>query len=212
MGWMAMMPMIISAVGALASQSGGKEGEYNKLETMTPEQRNMLNSLMKQLGSSGQIGQGGQQGTGYMQQMLDPSSEAYKKFEQPYMNQFNQETVPGLAERFAGMGGGMGGGTSSSGFGQALSSAGSNLQSQLAALKTGMQGQAANSLMQQFQNMMGQGLGAQAYGYSHQPASPGMFANMAGPMAKFAGNWANNNWGSSNSPNISATAYGSEGG
>ena len=53
------------------------------------------------------------------------------------MQQYEQHTIPGHAERFAGMGG-MGGGLSSSGFGQSLSSAGGNLQSLLAALKSSL--------------------------------------------------------------------------
>ena len=182
----ALIMSIIGALGSLYSGmnagKGGQSDKYTKLPTMTGEQNQGLSQLMQMLGPQGMAGQGNMQGNEYMQGMLDPSSEAYKKFEQPYMDQFNQETVPGLAERFAGMGGGMGGGMSSSGFGQALSSAGGNLQSQLAGLKTGMQGQAANSLMQQFQSLFGQGLGAQSFGYAHRPASASQSSQMFGPF------------------------------
>ena len=162
----------------------GAEDKFNKLDTMNPQQKQMFQQLYDMISGGGQMGQGSQAAMQHQQQMLDPSSEAYKKMAQPYMNEFEQQTVPGLAERFAGMGGGLGGGTSSSGFGQALSSAGSNLQQNLAGMKTGMQSQAANSIMQQFMQMMGVGLGKDTFAYGHQPASAGFAANTAGKFAQ----------------------------
>lgn len=158
----------------------GSEDSFKKLDTMSPEQKKMFQQFFQMMGGPG----GGMGGAmEHQQQLLDPSSEAYQKMAQPYMNQFNQETIPGLAERFAGAGGGMGGGLSSSGFGQALSSAGSNLQGNLAAMKTGMQGQAANSIMQQFMQMMGM----QPFAYGHQQSSPGMLPTLIGNFAQGAG-------------------------
>lgn len=138
--------------------------KMKKVPTMTKEQQGLLNRLTQMLGPSGQLGQGYQGALGLQQQLMDPSSEAVQQFSQPYIDQFNQQTVPGLAERFAGMGA-MGGGLSSSGFGQSLSSAGGNLQTQLAALKAGLGQNAAQSLMQQYGNVSGQALGAQPFGY-----------------------------------------------
>jgi hypothetical protein len=149
--------------------------------------------MMQMLGPQGGLGQGMQGGIDLQRQLMDPSSEAVNQFSQPYMNQFEQQTVPGLAERFAGMGG-MGGGLSSSGFGQSLSSAGANLQSQLAQLKAGLGQQAAQSLMSQYGNMAGMGLSAQPFGY--QQKAPSAFGGalqgwgQAGfPGASQAGNW-----------------------
>jgi len=158
--------------GGLGAGMGffGKD-KMGKVDTMTKEQKGLLNQLNQMLGLQGQLGQGYQNSLGYQQQMMDPSSEAVNQFAQPYMNQFEQQTVPGLAERFAGMGA-MGGGLSSSGFGQALSSAGGNLQAQLAQLKAGLGQQAAQSLMGQYGNMMGMGLNAQPFGYT-QPQQSG---------------------------------------
>ncbi len=161
----------------------GSEDKFKKLDTLSPEQKQMFQQLSQML----QGGMGSQQAMQHQQQMLDPSSEAYKKFAQPYMNEFEQQTVPGLAERFAGMGGGMGGGTSSSGFGQALSSAGSNLQQNLAGMKTGMQNQAAQSIMQQFMQMMGMGLGKDTFAYGHQQANPGVASTAVANFASGAG-------------------------
>lgn len=178
--------MLAGGLGAgSATKSGrkflfGDEDKFNKLETMSPEQKKLFDDFLGMLGGQGGQAGGAQMGMEHLMQLLDPSSEAYKKFEQPYMQQFEQQTIPGLAERFSSYGGGMGGGLSSSGFGQALSSAGSNLQSQLAGMKTGMQGQAANSILQQLQ----QALGQQTFAYGHQPAYPGLIPSAIGAGAQ----------------------------
>lgn len=153
--------------GLMGGASGffGGEDKMKKIPTMTKEQESLLSQMMQMLGPQGGLGQGMQKGIDYQNQLMDPSSEAVRQFTQPYMNEFEQQTVPGLAERFAGMGG-MGGGLSSSGFGQSLSSAGGNLQAQLAQLKAGLGQQAANSLMGQYGNMSGQALSAQPFGYA----------------------------------------------
>lgn len=135
-----------------------------KVPTMSKGQQGLLNQMMQMLNPQGQLGGGYGNALNYQKQLMDPSSEAVHQFSAPYMQQFEQQTVPGLAERFAGMGA-MGGGLSSSGFGQALSSAGGNLQAQLAQLKAGLGQNAAQSLMQQYGQMSGQAMGAQPFGY-----------------------------------------------
>jgi hypothetical protein len=168
MAWVPFAAMLASK--AMDSFGGGDQ--MTKVPTMTREQKGLLSQLMKMLNPQGQLG-GAQQGAiNYQQQLMDPSSQAVDQFAQPYMNQFNQQTIPGLAERFAGMGA-MGGGLSSSGFGQALGAAGGNLQTQLAALKAGLGQNAAQSLMSQYGGLTGQALGAQPFGYQQQ--GPSMF-------------------------------------
>jgi len=160
----AFMPLLALG-GSMLYDKFGKSDKMQQVPTMTKEQQTLLNQMMQMIGPKGQLGQGNQQGIGLQRQYMDPSSEAVNQFAQPYMNQFEQQTVPGLAERFAGMGG-MGGGLSSSGFGQALSSAGGNLQAQLAQLKAGLGQQAAQSLMGQYGQMSQMGLNAQPFGYA----------------------------------------------
>ena len=167
---MAWAPFAAMAAGGLWDKFMGGD-KMNKVSTMTKEQESLLSQLNQMLGQGGQLGQGYGSALGLQQQYMDPSSEAVNQFAQPYMDQFNQQTVPGLAERFAGMGGGMGGGMSSSGFGQSLSSAGGQLQNQLASLKAGLGQQAAQSLMGQYGSMQGQALGAQPFAYQQQGPS-----------------------------------------
>lgn len=171
-------------LGFLAGGFGGggssRHRGFSKLPTMTEGQEGILNDLIQQLSAGGQLGQGYGQALGGLQGFMDPSSEEMSRFADPYMRQFNQETVPGLAERFAG-GGAMGGGLSSSGFGQALSSAGSGLQSQLASMKTGLQRQAIGDIMNQYKGMSGQAFGARPFGYMapQQGFMPQMLASYA---------------------------------
>ena len=163
--------------------------DFEKMDTMSPEQKQFFESIFGQLGEDGQLGQAYGQGMGNLQEMLDPSSAAYQRFEAPYMQQFNQETVPGLAERFAGAGA-QGGALSSSGFGQALSSAGSNLQTQLAGMKSNLQRQAVGDIMSQYNSMAGMGMGAQPFGYKQpqQGFLPQMMAAGAkGAASAFSG-------------------------
>jgi len=171
---MSWAPFAMMAASGLMDKFGGGD-KMKKVNLMTKGQRKILGNLEQMLGPQGQLTQGMQGGIRHQQQLMDPNSEAVNQFTQPYMNQFNQQTVPGLAERFAGMGA-MGGGLSSSGFGQSLSSAGANLQSQLAQLKAGLGQQAAQSLMNQYGQMTGQTLSAQPFGYQQQ--GPSMLGGM----------------------------------
>ena len=162
---MAAFIPLIAAGANMAYDKWGKSDKMQKIPTMTKEQQNLLSQMMQMIGQNGNLGQGNNEGINYQRQLMDPSSEAVRQFTQPYVNEFEQQTVPGLAERFAGMGG-MGGGLSSSGFGQSLSSAGGNLQSQLAQLKAMLGQQAGQSLMGQYGQMAQGALSAQPFGYA----------------------------------------------
>jgi len=165
------------AAGLAGKLFGGGRDRMRKVPTMDPRQQQLLQQIMSMLGPGGQLGQGYTGSVDYMRQLMDPSSEAVQRFAQPYMQQFEQQTVPGLAERFAG-GGAMGGGLSSSGFGQALSSAGGNLQAKLAALKSGLGMQASQQLMSQYGGMAGRALGTPTFAYQQRApsTSSGMMA------------------------------------
>lgn len=152
--------------------SGGQPDKFQKFDTMAPEQQQVLNQLLQMLGQGGQLGQGYGQALGGLQEMMDPSSAAMQRFTAPHMQQFEQQTMPGIAERFAGSSPMGGGALSSSGFGQALSSAGGQLQTQLAGMKANLQQQAMGDIMGQYGSMLGQGLGAQPFGYQQQQGSP----------------------------------------
>lgn len=165
-------------MGAFDWLVGGKD-KLKQVPNMSPEQEDFLRNLLEMLGGGGGLGQGFGESTDYLRQLLDPNSEAVAQFTKPYEQQFEQETIPMLAERFAGAGGGMGGGLSSSGFGQSLSAAGSGLQTQLAALKAGLGQQAAGQLMSMYGNLAGQGLGAKPFGYQKTGGGSGLLGGWA---------------------------------
>jgi hypothetical protein len=164
-------------LGRMLFGSGMKQ-----VPTMTPEQMGILNRMMSQLSPTGQLGGAQSQALEGLQEYMDPSEESYQRFAEPYMRQFEQETLPGIAERFAGASPMGGGALSSSGFGQALGSAGANLQSQLAGMKTGLQRQAIGDILNQYNQMQGGALSAKPFGY--QSPQQGMIPGLIGKWAE----------------------------
>ena len=155
-----------AAAGGILGGLGGlfSDDSLKKIPTMTKEQKKLLSQQISQLMQGGQLGDAYTSALGQLQQLLDPSPEAMEAFTAPYMRQFEEQTVPGLAEKFAGAGA-TGGALSSSGFGQALGAAGAGLQENLANLKANLQQQAISGITGQYQNLLGTSLGAQPFGY-----------------------------------------------
>jgi hypothetical protein len=117
---------------------------YKTLSTFNPQQQGLFNQEASGLSSlQPQIMQ-------YLQQLLSGSPESTAAFEAPYMRQFHEQTIPHLAEQFAGLGA-----TSSSGFQQALGQAGAGLSEQLAQLREGLRFGAAQQGQQGIQNLLG---------------------------------------------------------
>ena len=146
----------------------GSPGKTEKLPTMSNEQQALLTQLLQQLSGGGLKG-GYNESLEYLRNLLEGGEGSFEQFASPYKQEFESQIIPGIAERFAGKGA-----LSSSGFGQALSSAGAGLTSQLAALKAGLQKGAAQDLLSQYQNTLGLGLGAKPYGYQSQQGQPGL--------------------------------------
>lgn len=119
----------------------------------------------------------------YYSGLLDQSSPAYDNFAAPHLRQFNEQTIPALSERFAGLGA-----QSSSGFQNALGQAGAGLQENLAALRSGLQmqgAQGAQSFNQQnLQNLM-QILNTQTQGLVKK--QPGFLGSLGGAAAQGVG-------------------------
>lgn len=159
----------------------GSGSKTKKKQAYTPEQMQFLSQLINSLGGGGEGGF-----LNYYQNLLggEEGQGDFEAFADPYRKQFEQETIPMLAERFAGAGGGMGGALSSSGFGQSLSSAGANFNSQLAQLYAGLRQNAAG----QMANLSGLALGAQPYYLKQKQASPGLLQSaLSGFMQGFGG-------------------------
>lgn len=122
----------------------GTSGGFEQKTTQTPQQQQNFSQLLSGLGAP--------QGAGleWLQNILGGGEGAFDAYEAPFKRQFEQETVPGIAERFAGMG--SGGAQSSSAMQQTLGQAGGELSQNLAALRGNLQQNAMGLL----QGMMGQ--------------------------------------------------------
>lgn len=154
---------------SISSMLFGKKGKMEQLPTMTPEQQQLLSQLLQGLG--GPMGMGLENIMG----ILSGDPEALEAFQAPAMRQFEEQIVPGIAERFTGMGGGA---QQSSAFQQALGGAGASLAERLSAQKAGLQSGAMGQLSQ----LLGLGMGAKPFGYQYTPGSQGFFGAMAPGM------------------------------
>lgn len=133
---------------------------YSAFSTLSPMQQSGFEQLMQMLGPLMQ------QSGSYYSNLLSGDPSATQAFEAPYMRQFSEQTIPGISERFAGLGA-----QSSSGFTQALGQAGSGLQEQLASMREGLRSQSAQMPLQALMQALGintQGLVQKPMGFGKQ--------------------------------------------
>lgn len=155
-------------------KSSSMQDEFQKLPTMTDEQSSILKQLMSQMGGPLSAGMGN------LSDILSNQPGAFEKFEKPFITQFQQQTVPGIAERFSALGSGSQG---SSAFAQEMGAAGAGLSERLASMRGGLQQNALSQLM----GMMQTGLGAQAFGYGHRTPQKGFWESIMPGLAQGAG-------------------------
>jgi len=119
-----------AAAGAgIGGVLGGLGGYFGQGE-VTPEKTTQLNRY--QPWQEAMMKQGSQMGMDQLQQMMGQPGQI-NPIEAEYMRRFQQQTVPGLAERFSGVPTAQGQQTSA--FGQQMGQAGQDLQTRLAALR-----------------------------------------------------------------------------
>lgn len=168
----------------------GSEDKLKKIETGTPQQNAFHGNILSQLQQMMQQGGGYNQAQNYWQNMLQPGQEGFDQFSQPYMQQFEEQVLPQIAERFAGAGA-----LSSSGFGQALGGAASGMQGQLAQLFSQLQQQAAQGLSGQFNQLSQQGLNYQPFAYNKQKGQMGLLPTLGYGLANSYGQQIGNSGG-----------------
>ena len=160
----------------------GSPDKLKKVATGTKEQQGLHNNILSQaMGMSG-AGGGYDQSQQYYNSLLQPGNEAFQNFASPFMNQFEEQILPQIAERFAGQGA-----LSSSGFGQALGGAGAGLQSQLAQLFAQLQSQAAGAQTNQYNQLAQSGLNYQPFAYQQKQGSSGFLAPLLGGIGTAMG-------------------------
>lgn len=186
----------------------GSPDKLNKVATGTKQQEALHNNLLSQaMGMSG-AGGGYDLAQNYFNNFLGSNQQqAFDQFSSPYLQQFEEQMLPQIAERFAGAGA-----LSSSGFGQALGGAASGLQSQLAQLFSQLQGQAAQQQYGQYNQLSQQGLGYQPFAYQQKQGSGGFLAPMLGAAASAFGGPIGGALGSAIGGGISSLFKGGGGG
>jgi hypothetical protein len=182
------------ALKDLFSMIFGNQDQFHQLSNMTPEQQQGLQGLYNNpLQSSPLYGAG----ANYLQNLLSGNPDAYKAFEAPLMQQFNQQTVPGLAERFAGMGTGAGAGNSSA-FYNSLGQAGKDLTANIGALRGNLQmqglGQGLQYAQQPYQNTLNASQ-IRPWENAYQPGSTGLLGQVLGGVGSGLGMGAGNAFG-----------------
>lgn len=154
----------------------GSPDTIRKVPSGSKEQQALHNSILAQVMGMQGSGGGYNLAQQYFNNLLGPNQQqAYDQFSQPYLQQFQEQMLPQIAERFAGQGA-----LSSSGFGQSLGGAASNLQSQLAQLFSSLQGQAAQQQYGQYNQLANTGLNYQPFQYIQKEGSKGFLGNVLG--------------------------------
>jgi len=160
----------------------GGPDKLQKIATGTPQQEGLHNNILSQAMGLSEQGGGYQNAQNYYNSLFSPGNEAYENFSSPYINQFEEQILPQIAERFAGAGA-----LSSSGFAQALGGAGAGLQSQLAQLFAQLQSQAAGAQTNQYNQLAQTGLNHQQFAYNQRPGSAGFLGSTLGSAASALG-------------------------
>lgn len=164
----------------------GKRDKTKSLNVLSPEQKQALSEYFSNGIERSPIYSSG---ASFLQNLLSGSPEAYQSFEAPYMQNFQQNILPAIAERFAGMGTGAGA-SSSSALYNSLAQAGRNLQTDLAGLRSGLQMQALPQALgyaqQPYSNKLA-GLGVRPFENIYQPGSTGLFGGLTSGLASGLG-------------------------
>ena len=150
----------------------GKPGKIEQAQIFTDEQIEALKRILAGGGRpEGELYGAGEE---YIKRLL--SGEGFEEFEAPLIRQFEEQTVPGVAERFAGIGG-----LSSSGLQQALGQAASGLTEKLGAQRAGLTqqalGQGLQYAQQPMQNLLA-ALGLKPQQPYYQPGTTGFASQM----------------------------------
>ena len=121
----------------------GSGEKTRNIQTLTPEQQQFQQNILRM----GQLPQ--QAGFEWLNQILQGDEAAFRDFEAPLQRKFEREILPGIAERFAGMG--TGGAQDSSAFQQTLGSAARDYGTDIAQLRSGLKMNALQQLQQMLQ-------------------------------------------------------------
>lgn len=158
----------------------GSKGKHNQISTLTGSQRGIQSQLENAVKGGNQGGFG--QAANYYRDLLSDDSSTFNAMQAPEQRRFNEQTIPDLAEQFAGMGSG---GLSSSGFQNASVSAGTDLSERLGAIRAQLRAQGAQGLAN-----LGQQSLQPVVENTYQPGSQGFLQQVAPALAQGAAAFA----------------------
>lgn len=150
----------------------GTPESFEQKSTLSPEQQKLFKQLMAALQGQGAGGAFGS-AADYYRGLLSDNSADIEAFAAPELRRFRQETMPGLAEQFAGFGAGSGL-LGSSAFKNASAMASTDLGERLAAMRAQLRMQGAAGLS----NLAQQGFQPIVQNI-HRPRQPGFLESAA---------------------------------
>jgi hypothetical protein len=152
----------------------GKGAQEKTRQIYEPQQEALLNQILGSLSSP--MGSGIQN----LQNILGGDQSSFDDFQRPARRGFEQEILPSIAERFTSSFGE--GSDRSSAFGQALGTAGRELEEDLFSKRMGMQSDAMSQLMQ----LLGPAISPRKYQYTVD-RQPGFLENVGASAAEGLG-------------------------
>lgn len=156
----------------------GTPGRFDQRSTLGQPQQQGFQNLVN-AGNSAGAGGGFGQSADYYRSLLNNSGGDFQALAAPEVRQFRQETLPGLAEQFAGLGAG---GLNSSGYRNSVLQANTDLGERLASLRAQLRGQGAQGL----QGIASQGLG-NFYNTTYMPQTQGFLQALAPGLGQALG-------------------------
>lgn len=188
----AAAPYAIPAISGLLGWLGGRSSGRSNMPQYMPQSFRGMNSMELPGGSTAtQLGRFQPEQTNVLSQLLQGGisglqnlpSASFEPIKQAAMSQFSQDIIPGIAERFSGLGAG---GQRSSAFQQALGGAGAGLAERLAAMQQGFNMQQRQMDLGQLMSMLQMGLQPQ-FEYGITPPQSGFGTQLAGGLGQGAG-------------------------
>ena len=189
-------------IGGFMSFWSGQPGKWSQQSNLNKGQQGLQNQLLRANAGAGAGGSFGASAD-YYRNLLSDNPQDFQAMAAPEMRQFNEQTIPGLSEQFAGMGSG---GLSSSGFRNAAVGAGTDLSERLGALRAQLRQSGAAGLMnlgqqglqQTSQNVytqgqpgfvdaIGKGIGGAATGFAMGGPAGAAAGGLSGLLSKFGG-------------------------
>lgn len=155
----------------------GSKAKHKRVSTLQDNQQ----PIQEQQAAAAQgPGAGGAFGDSadYYRNLLSDDSADFNAFAAPEIRRFNEETLPGIGEQFAGMGSG---GLSSSSFRNAAVNANTDLAERLGSIRANLRMQGAQNL----QNLGQQSLGNYSQDVMTDPGSEGLVGNIGNAASSF---------------------------